>query len=484
MLTTIGKYPPFTPVHQPFAHQQEVLDISKDRKGYGLLMEMGTGKTKVAIDNIVYLFLKGEIDGVLIVAPKGCYLNWLPEIEEHFPKHIQKRVAVWDSNANQTEVRILWSLTQAKDDILDIVLMNVEALSTERAEFYADKYLKFHYPMFIIDESSCIKNPRAERTKACHRLRERAEYRRILTGTPMTQGPLDLWAQFYFLDPEILGYDRFIAFKNYYAEFRRIEFGNRSFEKITKYKNIDELKRKISRHSYRKLKSECLDLPEKIFQHRTIELSPNQHKMYNQMKEEALIEFSESSMVSSTSVLTTIVKLHQICCGHVKDDTGAIIKLPNSRISELLNILNEISDKVIIWCKFIQDILNVSEALAGEYGDDSFVTYYGQTSMDERQQNIKRFRTDPNCRFFISNETGSKSLTLIEAPYAINYSYDYKLETWLQQQDRNHRIGQTKNVTYITIVANKTVDEKVIKALMTKRDLAATVLDDWKDLLV
>lgn len=484
MLIDRHLFPSFIPVNPNYPHQEEVFQMSKEMKAFALLMEMGTGKTKVIIDNAIYLFLKQEIDGLLIIAPKGCYLNWeTDEIPAHMPSWMPVRIAHWDADATNREVEILWALTHAKDNCLDIVLMNVEALSTSKGENYAKQFLKNHYPMGVIDESSCISSFSAARTKAVARLSQYIEYKRIMSGTPITQGPLDLFTQFFFLNPDIIGFRRWLAFKNYYAKIIRVEFGNRSYEKIAEYLNIDELKTKIAPYSYRKLKSECLDLPEKIFITRKMQLPDDLRRIYDKMKKEAMIEFSEKSMVSSTSALTTIMKLHQMSCGYVVDDYKKVTPLSNYRLKELISIVNEIEEKILIWCYYKYDVLEVTNALKDEYGDESTVSYYGDTGTNEREENLKNFKTNPKCRFFVSNETGSKSLTLIMAPYAINYSYDYKLETWLQQQDRNHRIGQTKNVTYITMIADKTVDGGIIKNLQEKKDIASLTIDDLSKFL-
>jgi SNF2 family DNA or RNA helicase len=464
-------------------HQERAYQQSKNLSRYALLMEMGTGKSKVIIDNIVHLFMSGEIDGVIISGYKGQYLNWIDEIRTHIPQDIPTRLAYWDADWNKKERAQAEQLLTPKDNLLDIFLVNIEALATERAEWFTMQFAKMHYTMAVVDESTCIKSHKAKRTKAMIRIGKMCDYRRILSGTPLTKGPLDIWGQAEFLEQGMLGFPNFTAFKAQYAVCRRVEFGNRSYEKIEGYINLDELKDKIAQFSFRILKSECLDLPEKTFLNHYVEHTPEQAAIYEQLKEEALVQFSDTSMVSSTSVLTTLMKLHQINCGHVKDDEGRIIHIPNNRIKALLELLELIDEKVIIWAHFQEDVRMIMKALAEVYGEEAAVDYYGPTSIGMRQVHIQRFRTDPSCKFFVSNETGSKGLTLVEAPYAIYYSYSHNLETWLQSQDRNHRIGQTKNTTYTSLITRKTVDEPIIKSLKKKNDIAKLVLDDWRVML-
>jgi SNF2 family DNA or RNA helicase len=484
MLINKHRLPAFTPRHPPFAHQQEALDISKDKTAFALLMEMGLGKSKVTIDNFIYLFMQQEIDGVFIVAPKGAYLNWLTdELPAHMPEWLHYRVAYWDANWTQTQRRAAEEVCKPYDDCLDIFLMNIEALVTDRAVEFAERFIKMHYTFCVVDESTCIKNHKAKRTKAITRLGWWCDYRRILSGSPITKGPLDIFAQAEFLEEGLSGFKNFQAFKNYYAVTRKITLGNRSFEKIEKYINIPELQERIARFSYRRRKEECIDLPEKIFTTRYIQHTEEQETYYSKLKEEALIEFSDESMVSSKSVLTTIMKLHQINCGHIKDDFGNVIDVPHGRLEALIQVLEETDDKTIIWCNFVEDVRRVTAALAEEYGDDSVVHYYGSTTTDERLLHRERFNRDPTCKYFVANRTGSKALTLVQANTAVYYSYDYDLETWLQSQDRNHRIGQTRTCNYIILAIPNTVDTAIIKALTAKEDLAEMVLDRWRTIL-
>lgn len=469
---------------KPYEHQTRALEMSKDLRRFALYMEQGTGKSKVIIDNVVHLFLAQEIDGLLITTDKAFYLNWFyDEIPNHMPDWMPVRMHFWDADMGITDKKLMGRMLSPQDDLLDILIINIEALATPRGFDFAMKFTKMHYTYMVVDEATCIKNHKAARTKAATQIGWHAEYRRILTGTPLTKGPLDIFAQAEFLETGLSGHKNFLSFKSHYAEYRRVEYGNRSYEKIDKYKNLEDLKRLVAGFSFRILKSECLDLPEKIFENQYVEHTPEQADYYAKLKEEALIEFSDQAMVSSTSVLTTLMKLHQINCGHVTLDSGEVIRIPSNRISAMGSLLEVIDGKVIIWGHFKEDIKMICEFLEQTYGEGCAVHYYGNTTPTERALHLERFKRDSSCRFFVSNETGSKSLTLVQASCAIYYSYGYKLETWLQSQDRNHRIGQDKNVTYTSLITRKTVDVMIMKALRNKRDIASDVLDDWRLIL-
>jgi len=262
--------------------------------------------------------------------------------------------------------------------------------------------------------------------------------------------------------------------------------GSHSFKQIVGYQRLDELNYKVDQYSYRVLKSDCLDLPDKVFTKRIVEMTPEQAKMYETMKREAIAEI-EGKETSVTTMLAQLVKLHQIVCGSVIVNDGEIKEIPNNRITELLNCLEEIDGKVIIWAVYRHDIMKITQTLAEKYGPESVVSFFGDTKAEDRQEAVKNFQDMNNpIRFFVGNpRTGGFGLTLTAAHHMIYYSNSYDLEVRLQSEDRAHRIGQTNKVTYIDLVTEKTVDEKIIKSLRNKIDLATKVLgEDYKEWLV
>ena len=468
---------------KPYAHQLIALEKSWDKTEYGYFMEMGTGKSKVLVDNMAMLYDKGKINGALIIAPKGVYNNWFTqEIPTHLASHIQPTMVLWTASTSKTKDKEYQSLFETGHD-LHILIMNVEALSTKKGLDFAAKFLRSHTTMLAVDESTTIKNPTAKRTKSILQLGKQAEYRRILTGSPVTKSPLDLFTQCNFLNEFLLGFDSFYAFRNRYAHMIERNFGGRRVQLVGSYKRLDELADNIKSFSYRVLKEDCLDLPDKIYTKREIELTDEQSKAYATMKSAALASL-KGKMATAPHVLTQMMRLHQITCGHLKNDDGTTTTIKNNRMKELLSLLEEVEGKVIIWANYIYDIENIVKNISEEYGADSIVQYYGAINSQDRADAIEKFQ-DPNsnARFFVGNpQTAGYGITLTAASNVIYYSNGYDLEKRLQSEDRAHRIGQTKSVTYIDLIAPKTVDEKIVKALRSKMDIANTIMDeDWKE---
>tara|TARA_B100000519_G_scaffold96250_1_gene83678 strand:+ start:29 stop:1234 length:1206 start_codon:yes stop_codon:yes gene_type:complete len=397
--------------------------------------------------------------------------------------HVEKKIVLWQALINEKQKKKLNTLFESSED-LHILIMNVEAFSTKKGVDFAEQFLACHKAMIAIDESTTIKNPGAIRTKNILSLSRYGKYKRILTGSPVTKSPLDLYTQCEFLDPWLLGHSSYYTFRTRYALMRTANFGGRSVKIVVGYKNLSELTNKLKPFSYRCLKDECLDLPKKTYMKRIIQLTPEQSKVYNQMKQLALAELN-GKVTTTATVLTQLMRLHQITCGHFKSDDGTVQKLKNERITELINILDEISGKVIIWAHWKNDIETIVKEVEKKYGSDSIVTYYGDTTTEDRQKAIKQIQDLSNpTRFLVGTpQTGGYGITLTGASTMIYYSNGYDLEKRQQSEARIDRIGQTKPMTYIDLLAEGTVDEKIVKALRKKIDIASTImgeeLKDW-----
>ena len=463
---------------KPYKHQMTALEKSWNRETYAYFMEMGTGKTKVLIDNLAMLYDKGKVDGALIVAPKGVIGTWYnQELPSHLPDHIENVTVLWQPNITKKQQEKLDSLFEPEES-LHILIMNVEALSTTKGRDFAAKFLSSHNTLMAIDESTTIKNPGAKRTKNILKLSEDAKYRRIMTGSPVTKNPLDLYSQCEFLSPWLLDFTSYYAFRNRYAEMKTIYAHGRSVQVVDKFKNLGELSDQLKNFSYRVLKEDCLDLPDKIYMKRNIKLSPDQNKLYMQMKETALANLN-GKQVTTVNALTQLMRLHQITCGHFTADDGTTQLIANNRIDELMDVLEEVEGKAIIWAHYQYDIHAIIKNIVKEYGPGSVVDYYGLTPQDERQPNIKKFQDDPRCRFMVGTpSTGGYGITLTAANTVIYYSNGYDLEKRLQSEDRAHRIGQQKSVTYVDLICNETVDEKIVEALRKKINIASEVLGE------
>jgi len=463
---------------KPYAHQMTALEKSWNKETYAYFMEMGTGKTKVLIDNLAMLYDKGKVNGALIIAPKGVVGTWYTnELPTHLPDHIENVTVLWQPNITKKQQDTLDTLFQEGEG-LHILIMNVEAFSTDKGTKFAQKFLSCHNTMMAIDESTTIKNPKAGRTKNILNLAHDAKYRRIMTGSPVTKNPLDLFTQCYFLDPFHLEHESYFSFRTRYAIMKTANISGRQIQLVSGFKNLGELSDKLQPFSYRVLKEDCLDLPDKIFIKRQITLTPDQRKLYDQMRKQALA-ILEGKVSSTTNALTQLMRLQQITCGHFTDDTGKTQPIANNRISELMNVLEDVEGKAIIWAHYQYDMKHIMQEIEKVYGPGSMVDYYGLTPKDERQSNITKFQNDPKCRFFIGTPaTGGYGITLTAANTVIYYSNGYDLEKRLQSEDRAHRIGQKKPVTYVDINAEDTVDEKIVKALRKKISIASEVLGE------
>ena len=463
---------------KPYKHQITALEKSWNKKTFAYFMEMGTGKTKVLIDNMSMLYDKGKIDGALIIAPKGVLGTWYnQELPAHLPKHIENVSVMWQANINKKQKEKLDTLFKTGED-LHILVMNVEAFSTDKGLTFASKFLRSHKSLMAIDESTTIKNPKAIRTKNIIDLSEIAKYRRIMTGSPVTKNPLDLYSQCEFLDPNHLDFTSYYAFRNRYAEMKTLHISGRSIQVVSHFKNLDELSKQLQTFSYRVLKEDCLDLPPKIYMKREIELSKEQTKIYEQMRKEALATLNGKTVTTMTA-LTQLMRLHQITCGHFSADDGTIQNIKNNRLSELMNIIEEIEGKAIIWAHYQHDVKTIVNEIEKKHGPGSVVHYYGKTLPEQRDKAIKNFKTKPECRFFVGTpQTGGYGLTLVAANTVIYYSNGYDLEKRMQSEDRAHRIGQNKSVTYIDIIAEETVDTKIVKSLRKKINIASEVMGE------
>ena len=463
---------------KPYAHQLKALEMSWNKEVFAYFMEMGTGKSKVLLDNIAMLYDKGKINGALIIAPKGVYKNWYDaEIPVHLVNHIQKKVVLWQAMINKGQQKKLNTLFETGVD-LHILIMNVEALSTKKGVDFATKFLLSHNTLITIDESTTIKNPGAKRTKNILSLSKLGKYRRILTGSPVTKSPLDLYTQCFFLDPYLLNHASYYSFRTRYALMRTANFSGRSVQIVVGYRHLDELAEKLKPFSHRVLKDDCLDLPSKTFMKRIVQLTPDQQKVYQQMKQMALAEMN-GKMITTATVLTQLMRLQQITCGYFKADDGTIQEIDNNRTSELIDLLYEIEGKTVIWAHWQNDVKNIIKVVVKEFGEGCCVDYYGLTPQDERQDNISKFQNDPKVRFFIGTPaTGGYGITLTGASNMIYYSNGYDLEKRTQSEARIDRIGQTKPMTYIDILAEDTVDERIVKALRKKVNIATQVMGE------
>jgi SNF2 family DNA or RNA helicase len=517
----------------PYSHQRKANELAWSRAAYAYLMEMGTGKTKVAIDEMSAMWQAGMIDAAVVLAPKGVYMNWVNnEFPTHMPSDIYDDAGIVEWRAgggSKGHQEVLRDLLDYETG-LPILVMNIEAISSgTHGYLYLTRFLQAYKRIVCyIDESTTIRNHAATRTKRLMELRRYMSYRRIMTGFVAPRSPLDLYGQFSFLDTKILGYTSFFAFRARFAVMKNQWFGGRKVPVVVGYRDVDELGKLIAPHSFRVQKDECLDLPPKVYSVREVELTDEQKRIYQEIRENATATLEASkkckecggtgtmrddlvctrcggmgevpgASVTATAVITQILRLHQVVCGHTNDEEGNSHDIPSNRISELINVLQETDSKTIIWARYRRDIEKIVEAVEAEFGAGSIVEYHGGVSDDRREHALFRFQgrafdsgewrdcpAEKQAQFFVGNaQTGGFGLTLTAAKTVVYYSNDYDLEKRLQSEDRAHRSGQTKSVAYVDLVARGTIDEKILKALRAKINISASIMgDDYREWLI
>jgi len=453
----------------PFRHQVAAYNMAVTNSNSALLMEQGCGKTAVAIAAAGRRFQKGEISRVLVVAPASVVPVWPKEFALHadFSHEVK---SLEGSTTKRAEILQAW---QPNPKHLQVAVINYEA--TWRME---EALIAWRPDMIICDESQRIKTPGARQSKTMARLGTIARYRMILTGTPVSQGPLDFYSQYRFLDRNIFG-TSFWAFRNRYAIM-----GGYENRQVIGYQNLPELVKKAHSIAFRCRKADCLDLPDQIDQVLYCDLERDAQRIYNQLVKESVAELSSEEVVAAPNVLSRLLRLSQVTGGFLKVDekTTQVSKAKMALLEETLDDLIEAGKKVVVFARFVPELMAITKLLISKGISHSLI--YGETPMDNRGRMVEDFQTNPDVKVFVAQiQTAGLGITLHAADTAIFYSLDYSYANYDQCRARIHRIGQKNNCTYIHLVARNTVDEKVLSALAQKRDLADQVVDNWRELL-
>jgi len=465
---------------QPMKHQQVSLDHAINMDEYGLFYEQGLGKTFTTINLATAWRMNNQINAVVVVCPSSIKLVWEDELEDHCP--IDHQVHAMMAGKYKKVDKFLEEPNDFK-----WLIVGVEALSQGGAIDYMKKFLMTHNCLMVIDESSTIKTPNKTRTDRCIDAGLLAKKRMILSGTSITQGIEDLYTQLRFLNPDIIGFNSFFTFRANYCVTMTQEVGFKNgrpitVQKIIGYQNEDELIKSISPYVTRVEKVDALDLPEKVYQKRYVEMSKQQLKVYTEMKQELFMEVGGQEY-EVTTVLEQMLRLQQITGGFYPFDDGEkIIAEPipgkNAKIEELKKVMEETQGKVVIWCMFRHEIEAVAEALRKM--EIKTVQFHGGCDDTEKKFAVHSFRKDPEVKVFLATKAAARGLTLIEASTSIYYSVGYSLEDYEQSQDRIHRIGQTDPCTYIHLICPRTIDVKALIALRDKKNVAQIVYDSLK----
>lgn len=471
----------------PFAHQLTELGVSQDLPVRAVFWEQGTGKTKLTIDTAAHLYRAGKIDAVLVIAPPGVHQNWLTdEIPAHLPDDIPFLGHAYESKKAQTKRH-----RQACEALmgfagLALLAQSYQAFMTGEGRRTAEKFFHRRKVLYVLDESQRIKTPGAKRTISIVATGRRTPYKRILSGTPVTNKPFDIYAQLKFLDEDFWknhGFASYEAFKTYFGIWEQRVNGatGQRFNQVVAFKNLDQLAQIVAKVSSRVTKEEgCPDLPPKVYQRRYFDLTDEQHSAYNTLKEEFLLFLDSGETVSAPLVITRLLRLQQITCGYLPLDPGPDGEpqlqrfVENPRLAALKEVLEDLEGKAIIFARFRADIDQICEALGEEA-----VRYDGAVEGDDRLDARQRFQGDDEIKYFVGNPAvAGTGLTLHAASNVIYYSNSFDLEHRLQSEDRAHRIGQSRTVNYIDLVAKGTVDSKIVQSLREKKDLAAQITGD------
>lgn len=488
----------------PMAHQIEGLARLEGRRYHGLFCEQGTGKTWIGLADAERAFGLSKINGLLVVAPKGVHTNWT---RREIPTHLSAphKAAAYLSGS-KTALRATEALNIEGGDKLRILAINIDALNHKEGFAVARNFLMKHEAMMIVDESHRIKTPTAGVTKRTLLLGRLAKARRIATGTPLTNAPPDLFTQFEFLRPELLGTKSYRAFVAQYAELlpddhghmrhiitrmkqrhswaaRAAEQGKLQGPQIfardsrgqPRWRNLDQLRELLAPHVFRVLKKDCLDLPEKIYQTRYFELGATQRRAYERLERELLIEVGGDLL--AVHALGARIKLQQVTSGFVLvDGEPHYIAENNPRLALLKEVITDQQGPFIVWARFREEIAAIMRLLAEM--EIPAVEYHGDVKDKDRERAVDDFQNGLATAFVGQTQAGGIGLTLTAAQSAIYYSNDFNYGTRAQSEDRNHRIGTAKNVVYIDLIASDTIDEGIAAALQRKEDTAATVLGD------
>lgn len=454
-----------------YDHQQKAYQFALDTldrsRGLAILADMGTGKSLMTIAIVGTLEAEEKVKRLLVVCPKSIVGVW----EEEFRKFADYRYALTVLDGTLQKKKDAFGYMQGT--ALQIIVVNYEScwrLEKEIAEWKPD--------MIVCDESSKIKNPTTSQSKALHRLGRNAKYNVILTGTPITNNPLDFFSQYKFLDENILG-GSFYLFRNRYAIM-----GGYQNHQIIGYRHLAELVEKVHDIAYRIKIEDAVDLPPFIDETRVITLEDKAQAVYRMIEQDCYAELNHDAEVTARNILTQLLRLSQCTGGYIRDDSSGVAQqVSSAKIDALEDIIDtciEEEKKVVVFARFVPEIEAI-EALLKKKGI-GYSLIYGATK--DRAEQVQQFQTDPEVKVFIGQlQTTGMGLTLTAASVAVFYSLDFSYANYEQSRARIHRIGQKEKCLYIHLVCKNTVDEKIMAALQKKGDIAKLMVDDWRTLL-
>lgn len=479
----------------PFSHQKDHLEKHARDTAWGLFWEMGTAKTKPIIDTASYLYLEGEIDALLVVAPPGVERNWKSdEIPTHMPPEVaidtMVEVFLTAKKDTKNQQALMEALIRHKG--LSVLLISYDAFMTQKGKDLVWKFLRQRRALYVLDESHNIKTPNAKRTKSIIASGKYASHRRILTGTPISVGPFDAYTQVRFLDNDFWkrkGIHTAVEFRQFFGEWftrgdcqRELGY-DPGFDKLVRYKNIETLEKWLSEITDRVLKDDVLDLPPKLYSKRYFDISKEQLAIYNELKEELIYQFEDGEVISAELPIVKLLRFQQITCNYLpvgEDDKREYrqIVAKNPRLNAMEEIRDETFHPTIVWARFTQDVEQIMDLLG-----KGAVRYDGTIDDDQAERNKLAFQSGDAQWFVGTAQKGGPGLTLHQAKTMVYYSNSFRLIDRLQSEDRAHRAGMDEHpVNYIDIVAaNVSIDDRIVTNLREKKDISNLILGDaWK----
>jgi len=473
----------------PYDHQRKIWEESRDLDGYALFWEMGVGKSCATIGTLSWLYRKGEVNTMIVVAPNGVHANWtLDEIPTHLPDDLQaeaKMMTWYSGKAGQKGTTDQFNALLAHDG-LAVFVMSYDAVRTEKGSQALKKLLTKRECLYVLDESGRIKSPNAKITKrvlASGDPKLYAKYRRILTGTPVDNSPFDVYSQVKFIRPDAWirkGIRNFGVFKNRYGIWERRDLGaGRQFDALVRYCNLNELRDVVDEVGSRLLKTDVLDLPDSIYERRYFDLDPKQRKAYRDLDKQFRAWLDDNGTATADLVLTRMLRMTQVSSGFITNDNEEVVPLgENVRLRALRDVLEDVSGSVIIFCRWTWEFDQIRALL----GEDEAVYVDGRTPDEDRIKARRLFQKEGSHRFFVAKQSAvSEGYTLHRAKTVIYMTNSWSLRERLQSEARAHRAGMSSDpVTYIDLIARDTYDEKLIGALHSKRNNANTITgDQW-----
>lgn len=446
----------YRPKTEPYSHQLNGSAKIFGRRESAIFAEPGTGKTKMAIDGVSAKYSAGEIDRVLILAPKSVRAVWFREFEAHCP--VTYSIAV---NGVKSKLN-----SKPRPNGLEVLVVSSEGMSKHAAFAAAYDFARGSRCAMVVDEAHMFKTHNASRSKNAKTVADMCCSVTIMTGTPIGNSLVDLYSQFAILDLNIIGYPNYYTFAERYCVF-----GGYENRKIVGYEHEDELMKSIEPYVFKAFKEDCLDLPPKVYQRRDITMTPAQKSRYAELAKNLRLEGIET-----TNSLDLMLRLHQIAGGFLPQTAGSKTEYENigdGKMSELINIAEDCEGQsIIVWCAYRHEIDHVVTRLRMRFGKSSVVEIHGGIDEKGRAESVSSIQSG-EARFLVGvASSGGVGITATAASVVVYYSNNFSYINRVQSVDRAHRIGQTRTVTVIDLVTEGTIDETVLMALDEKTDLA------------